>query len=399
MAGVPAESKEAEILRLAALQQGSGSRPKRPRSLIKAVKDGDLGAVRELLKGELVKQDLEKKGMWENTPLLVACSYAQSEIALALLEASADPLASNEFGVRASHYAAMENMPKVMESLLLRASSQQGTEDSEEGSPAVSELVNCPAAKLYNRHLDTYVLRTPLGSAAENGFLEMVRLLLRHDAKVDAAAPDPEEVVDGAGEDSSSGQIMVGGKTPLWLACRRSHFGVVQELLRAKAAAGAKSEKGVSPLEAACLESKSEPLVRALLEAGADVNDTAGCPLKLAVLKENHQVVERLLTNGADVHRSSGKDGDGPLHAACQGMDEHLVRLLLQRKADPDAKDKQGRSAFDVLARLGGGANDITPLEALLRKGRRAVAPGDGSADTADGTGGTGGGECPMDLD
>ena len=76
---------------------------------------GDAGAV-----SSLIDQDatlLERRGMWENTPLLVACHYGHSATALMLLARGADATATNEAGATALLFACVESMTEVAEQL------------------------------------------------------------------------------------------------------------------------------------------------------------------------------------------------------------------------------------------------------------------------------------------
>lgn len=93
----------------------------------------------------------------------------------------------------------------------------------------------------------------------------------------------------------------------------------------------------------------------------ADVNDTAGSPLRDAVRSGKRAVVEALLTHGANVELKPGSIGSLPLHAACEKAskaacekgDENLVSLLVRARADPSIRDAAGLTAFDLLRRRG----------------------------------------------
>merc|ERR1719316_447383 len=64
-------------------------------TLLRAVKKNDLAAARELL---TEKAELDKRGMFGNTPLLSACAEGYAEMALLLLDAGADVKARNDAG-------------------------------------------------------------------------------------------------------------------------------------------------------------------------------------------------------------------------------------------------------------------------------------------------------------
>lgn len=298
-------------------------RPRPKKTLVKAAKENNLTLLDELLRDGA---NLEELGMWDNTPLLVACTYGHSEAALRLINKSANVRAQNEHGATPMHYAAVEGLQDVVEALLSAVRTDGG--DAE-----CAKIVNCEHAKVYNRHLDAYAKRTPLTSAAESGFADVAGVLIAAGAVVEAADED--------------------GRTPLWLAARHSRLPAARVFLQHGADPGAKDTKGVSVLEAATTNCNEE-LVLALLANGiADVNDTAGSPLRDAVRSGKRAVVEALLTHGANVELKPGSSGSLPLHAACEKGDEYVVSLLVRARADPSSRDAAGLTAFDLLRRRG----------------------------------------------
>jgi hypothetical protein len=55
-----------------------------------------------------------------------------------------------------------------------------------------------------------------------------------------------------------------------------------------------------------------------------------------------------LLDKGASVN-ATNRDGNTPLHIAAFLCNEEIVRLLLQRGANPSLKNKRGETAVDVV--------------------------------------------------
>mmetsp|Transcript_32938 Transcript_32938/g.87626 ORF Transcript_32938/g.87626 Transcript_32938/m.87626 type:complete len:428 (+) Transcript_32938:56-1339(+) len=307
----------------ASLLPPSGPRKKPKPTLIKAVKDGNLPLIDELLREGC---GIEQLGMWDNTPLLAACSYGHNEAAMKLINHKANVMARNEHGATPLHYASVEGSLNIVEALLAAARAN--------GDKAgVAELIDCGEANVYNRLLDAYAKRTPLCSAAESGFPDMVSTLLAAGARLEESSEED--------------------RTALWLACRHSRLSVAKMLLQHGARADAKDAHGVSVLGAA-LVGCNEDLVLALLSHGVgDVNDTAGLPLQDAVKSGQRLVIEALLTHGALLRDTKDGEAATPLHAACEKGDEYIVSLLVRARADPSSNNPAGQTAFDLLRRRG----------------------------------------------
>jgi len=301
---------------------------KRPRTLIKAVKDNDISMMEDLLRDGA---NMEVRGMWDNTPLLAACLAGHGAVALKLINLRADINAVNENNATPLHYAVVEGLFAVVEALIATARLQDGA----------SKFVNCGAANIYGRHLDTYSRRTPLCAAAENGLQEIAEVLL--DARAD--------IEDG--ED---------GRTPLWLACRQSRQGSVRLLLQRGASTAAKDYQRVSVLEVTTSTGNDELALLLLSRGVKDVNDSAGSPLRDAVRLKKRTLVETLLTQGASVHPRGFFGNMMPLHVACDIFDEYLISLLIKHRADPSLRDASGRTCFDILHKRGLPDSLITQL-------------------------------------
>ncbi|CAE7634618.1 ANK3 [Symbiodinium pilosum] len=293
----------------------------KPLTLIKAIKANDLGSLDESLQSP--DCNLEVLGMWDNTPLLVACMYGRSEAALRLIKRGANIFARNEHGATPLHYAAVEGSTDVVKSLIQAA--------AEGGGGNENKLVNCMPAKV--AILPDVLQERPLAAAAESGFLELVRILL--DA---GALDDPDEDL----------------RSPLWLAARssRAGAGVVKLLLQHGADPSRRDKEGVSALGAASAGGCNEDVVMALLAHGIDVNATAGSPWDALTSSSERLAHENGLTHGATVN-GTAEGGATALHAACERGNEYLVHLLVRSRADPSLNDRSGLTAFDLLRRRG----------------------------------------------
>jgi ankyrin repeat protein len=107
-------------------------------------------------------------------------------------------------------------------------------------------------------------------------------------------------------------------------------------------------------------------LVTLLLEKGANANDRDDatlCALYRAVEKERQDLVDLLLTAGADPNLaviSGSFEGRTPLMEACQRGKMEMVKTLLKHGANIETKKKDGKTAIDIAA--GKGYDEIVIL-------------------------------------
>ena len=142
------------------------------------------------------------------------------------------------------------------------------------------------------------------------------------------------------------------GNTPLILAIRLdAPRWLIDALLEAGADPNFGNPNGITPLGLAIRDGAPEWLINALLENGADVNardDNGGTPLMEAVLKGDERSARALLDQGARLDDQL-LDGDmTALHFAVLTVADPenlpVALLLLERGADPDIPDDEGRT-------------------------------------------------------
>lgn len=154
------------------------------------------------------------------------------------------------------------------------------------------------------------------------------------------------------------------GRTPLFLAAERGNAEIVKELIARKANLESHNFEGMTALAIAAREGRT-PVVQALIEAGANVNARnrfGVTPLMLAAREGNTDIVNRLLEKGADVTLVSN-DQDTALSMAVGGNHAGIIRTLMEHGADVGHANNQGGTPLMEASRLGHLETALTLLE------------------------------------
>ncbi|XP_040913251.1 ankyrin repeat domain-containing protein 50 [Toxotes jaculatrix] len=336
------------------------------------------------------------------TLLASAAHEGSANVVELLLKHGSDPLISDHQGQTPLSLAARQGHVKVLSVLLKWAKSQE--------PETTTQMME---------HVDSEGW-TALRSAAWGGHSEAVRLLLDAGAGVDgcdgegrtalraAAWGGHEEIVltlldYGAQVDRADSK----GRTPLIAAAYMGHHEAVEILLDHNAEVNLADGDGRSALSVAAICAPTAAGVKGygevaslLLERGANPGhrDHDGMtPLLLAAYEGHDEIVELLLEAGADVDETAGPDGNVPaaaavtplLAAAAMGHMKTVSRLLFWGAA-VDAIDCEGRTALCLAAARGSTEvvralfdrgldenhkDDLgwTPLHAAACEGHRAV--------------------------
>jgi ankyrin repeat protein len=142
------------------------------------------------------------------------------------------------------------------------------------------------------------------------------------------------------------------GRTPLMLASREGHVGVVRWLLDKGAAMDERDRGGRTALCLAC-EYDHYPVVRLLLERGADpaIVSFEGCTPLMFASDQGHLEVVRVLLghpNGRATINQCDLDGETALLRACHWGHGGIVRALLESGADPTIADDKGTTPMAI---------------------------------------------------
>ncbi|KAJ3098119.1 hypothetical protein HDU97_004303 [Phlyctochytrium planicorne] len=176
---------------------------------------------------------------------------------------------------------------------------------------------------------------TALNSAAYNGHLETVNLLLKHKAKMDS--------------ESSTGW------TPLASACLMGHLDVVQFLVVHGSNLEHLTSHKWSPLYAASYSGHTD-VVSWLLSQGANINAVNDCgwfPLSSAANSGHFETVKVLVEEGRANLEGRNDDGSTPIFLAAMNNHLDIVEYLFNAGADPGAQTHMLLTPLHASASLG----------------------------------------------
>ncbi len=334
---------------------------------------GDIEGVRALIRKHV---DVNAPSA-DGTPALHWIVRMQDvETARLLLKAGAQADAGNRYGVRPLHLA-INNGDVAMVKLLLAAKADPSSSDST-GETCLIMASRAGNLDVVDALLDKRAAvdgadpeyhQTPLMFAARAGHAQIVSVLLKHGAKVDAQTRTGETprfrtpssnsgskgagIVRGGWPERGERDPTPGAKTPLLYATREGHDDVAKLLLDSGAAIEKPDADGVTPLLMAVLNGHVS-LAQMLIARGARVNvaDWYGeTPLWAAVDLRNLDVSGPTRDNGVDREAAFG-----------------LIRLLLDKGADPDARTREYPPQRRWITRLGSVAwVDFTGQTPFLR--------------------------------
>ena len=190
---------------------------------------------------------------------------------------------------------------------------------------------------------------TPLISAAEKGHTEIVKLLLDHDAEVDAGDKYGRSALMRAtwyGHDAVVAILLdrgtdvnasdTWGHTPLMMAAKGGHISTARTLLDQGAYLNEKDNWGITPLMYAVTNNRTEA-ARFLLKMGADVNAESKAQQTALIATVVHgtgkiEILELLVEAGADPN-IMGNDGKTALEWAVENNQAEAVNYLKQLSA------------------------------------------------------------------
>ena len=175
-------------------------------------KKGKFEQIKDLI-SKNSKIDINERGMWSNTPLIIACQYNHSEIALFLLEQSRiDIISMNQNGGTALLYACLEGLNLVVKKLL-----------------SMGCYPNSKPSLVYNSQTDKNDFLTPLSAAIVNGHFEIVQLLIQYGCSISFTISQKSEQTQIINNKKVINEIT--NISPLMLACKYQQKEIFEYLL------------------------------------------------------------------------------------------------------------------------------------------------------------------------
>jgi len=387
--------------------------------LSEAVKAGSREAVRALLK---THADVNAPDPDGSTPLAWAVYADDLETAQLLLRAGANASTANRDGATPLSLAAT-NRNAAMADALLKGGADANAKlpggvtmlmtAARTGNPEIVRLLIEHGANV-NAKGEAYG-ETALVWAAEENHAEAAKVLLAHGAEVDARTKEMQYPQDHFGLEGVQTILPHGSWTTLMYAARQGSLDAARVLVGAGANLNLVDRDNTTALLLAIMNGHYDTAAL-LVEKGADPNlaDTAGMAALYAAVDMNTLgevygrpgrpstskltalgLMKVLLDHGANpdaqlksptIQRAHTPgegtlaEGATPLMRAAKNGDSAAIRLLLDRGADPNIRQKNGTTALMFASGLGRGvgvfAKDYATESELLESVKVLVAHG-----------------------
>ena len=393
MAQATTDEEEKEVRRIRAMIKDSpdlinARDPGGNTPLHRAANAGQLVVARFLIAN---KADVNAKNSNGETPLHAAAILGHKSFVELLIENGSDVNAVSKAGDTPLHSATGKGFRAVVEVLLAHQADVNAKGNLREtplhravknGFKSVAELLLDKGADVNAKSIDN---STPLILAALSANQTLVELLLSHGASVDAARNDGKtalSLVAALNQSLPIAKILLAkkadpnladnaGTTPLSVATQNGASAIAEVLLANQANPNISDQHGITPLHWAALYGETA-IAELLLKNNAAItakvawkaesspSDKFGqpipnraSPIYLAVTHSHQGVVEALLAHGADIDAVERWDNgyiQTLLHAAVGNNGKEMVKLLLEKKANPNLLNGDGWTPLMVAA-------------------------------------------------
>ncbi|XP_048257810.1 serine/threonine-protein phosphatase 6 regulatory ankyrin repeat subunit A-like [Haliotis rufescens] len=304
---------------------------------------GHVDVVKYLLSQDTV--DVNSRGRYKQTPMMRAAKNGHKEVVELLVKKGADlSLAYNADGSNVLHLACVNGHVDVVKYLL----SQDTVNINSRG----------------------WRKRTPMMRAAEEGYKEVVELLVSKGADASLVDKRGNNLLHLACQRGQMelvkyivSQDMVDinrrglkKRSPVMIAAESGHKEVVELLVNKGADASLMDKKGNNILHLACQMGHVEVVKYVLSQDIVDINSRGWktkTPMMMAAEEGHKEVVELLLNKGTDPSLVD-KRGNNILHLACQNGQMEVVKYIVSKViVDVNAKNKRRKTAANIASSQG----------------------------------------------
>ncbi|KAF2887941.1 hypothetical protein ILUMI_18233 [Ignelater luminosus] len=270
--------------------------------------------------------DDEKK-----TPLVWAASNGHTDIVKFLLSKGANINAQDNLGNNALHWATRHGFTQVVKLLLSKGSEIPKNSLHIAADRGHSDLINMFLFKDMDVNSKDEIGMTPLHYAARVGCKKSVALLLIKGADIEARNSE--------------------NQAPLILAVKEDHKEVTNLLLTEGANIETRTNKNETPLIVAARYNRNKKITSLLLSEGARIkskDDEGRLALHWAVYNPNmvQEIVKLLLSKSLEMIETRTAKQETPLILAAQNSSTGIIKFLLSKKVDLEAKDCNGMNSL-----------------------------------------------------
>lgn len=217
---------------------------------------------------------------------------------------------------------------------------------------------------------------TPLHRAVADRRLDVVWLLLTHDARTDTRDDDGKTPMAHArGCPPAESMLRYGTSTSLLRAVEADRADIVEALIGAGADKEVRDERGFVALIVATLQG-SWKAARVLIEHGADTDvygDMGNGVIHMAAHRGPADFMGFLLDRGLPINYQNHWGGTPLLEAAERDGRDEVIALLLERGADPAPRNNAGYTPLQLAARAG--KVNVVKMILARMKGRELLQP------------------------
>jgi len=323
--------------------------------------------------------DVQTENYTEGSPLHIACAAGRADLAWKMLDDGATIDRANYYGETTLELA-IRSRDWTLVSGLLERSADPGALDphspwmkqtmylavEEKNPPLVRFLADLGVEAAFEYRSVRHRQRISLfEAAARSKNEEIVAIIIEHTIRqkphylMGYLWIASKEGLVGAvkllqqhGTDFNAADLVM-RRPPLLQMARYGHLPVVEYLVENGADVNATDKYGNTALMEASDNGQLD-VVHYLLDRGADINPSGPkrSPLQRALVGNERETAELLITRGADVTRPD-ENGHTPLHIAAAHGYHEIAESLIARGADYRAVDKDGKSPLQFAAEYG----------------------------------------------